>query len=130
MMRASASSIVYRFVLSQSSDVGHPDMAAGWEEGKRTWMSNWTDHQFFHGDSVGLVWRASRLERNVPPNTVCASAGAGATRQPSQALAETRHSQTRTPDPGTHETASTEARQCGIVGWTGMGGCRAVGDER
>ena len=88
---------VYQFVFFQSFDVGHPDICGGGMGGGRTDLDvelarlcQCSMVTMTASGSCGARAR-SRLERNVPPNTDRCVSGAGATRQPSQTLAETPH---------------------------------------
>jgi hypothetical protein len=49
-------------------DVSHKDICVGgWEKGKRTWMSRWSDRQSSMMTASGLSG-ARTVERNFPPN--------------------------------------------------------------
>ena len=54
-------------MLLDSFDVSSPGHVVEWEDGKRTWMSSWSDSQFSMVTESGWL-KVRTVERNFPPN--------------------------------------------------------------
>ena len=59
---------MYRIVLLEYFDVSHRVIVwVKWEEGKRTWMSSWSDRQSSIL-TLSILFGARTVEQNFPPN--------------------------------------------------------------